>query len=286
MPRPSVRPSLFADDSWYPRDPASLRQRIDLFLANVPSEPMGGELMGLISPHAGYAFSGQTAAYSYKQIEGRTFRRVIALGPSHREDLGAQAVNRSDFFETPLGRIELDADAVKELGSRVGVNFVSRDYEHSLEVQLPFLQRELGSFKLVPIMMSHPFYVFGIRALGACQNLSAALAPLMDEQTLLVASSDLSHLLNYDAVVHFDQLTENLLVDYDIAGLADHMVNEGECRACGDVAIMTLLLTARARGANQVRVLYRTNSGDVTGIRTPGQYTVGYMAAAVYRSEN
>ncbi len=286
MPKPSVRPPVCADDRWYPHDPADLRQAIDMFLANVPVSPVDGQLVGLISPHAGYAYSGQTAAYAYKQLEGHDFQRVIVIGPSHRADYGAQAINKSDFYQTPLGEIQVDADAVEELSCRIGIRFVSRDEEHSLEVQLPFLQRQLGAFNLVPLMMSHPFYIFGSQVREDCENLSAALTSVMDDRTLLVASSDLSHIPNYEAVTYFDQITENLITEYNIDGLIDYMSDEGICRACGDVGIITLLMTAHARGANRVRVLYRTNSGDAAGIRAPGQYTVGYMAVAVYKTEN
>lgn len=267
-----------------PRRETDLRALLEQMLAKATAPPIEGELMGLIAPHAGYAFSGQTAAYSYKQLDGRDFQRAVVIGPSHYADLGAQAVNRSDFYETPLGRIPLDAEAVDELNHRIGINFVPGDREHSLEMQLPFLQRMLGTFKLVPIMMSHPFYLLGLRARNACEDLSAALVQVVDDKTILVASSDLSHLHDYDAVTYFDQGLENLIADYDIGGLIDYMINEGECRACGDVAIITLLMTAKARGANKTAVLYRTNSGDVTGIKTSGQYTVGYLAAAVYKS--
>jgi AmmeMemoRadiSam system protein B len=267
-----------------PSRQAELSALLDRMLANAISPPIEGELMGLIAPHAGYAFSGQTAAYSYKQAEGRDSRRVILIGPSHFADLGPQAVNSSSFYATPLGEVELDADAMSNLGRRVGFNFVPSDREHSLEMQLPFLQKTIGSFKLVPIMMSQPFYIVGIRARNVCEELGAALSEVIDSKTLMVASSDLSHLHDYDAVTYFDQGFENLISDFNIGGLIDYMINEGECRACGDVGIITVLMAAKARGANKVAILHRTNSGEVTGVRTPGQYTVGYMAAAIYRS--
>ncbi len=282
----NVRPSVCADDRWYPRDAAHLRQWLDQFLANVPAHALDGELIALISPHAGYAFSGQTAAHAYKRFDGKSYRRVIVIGPSHFADYGAQAVNASHFYETPLGRIEVDEEAVAELDRRIGLNFVRYDREHSLEMQLPFLQRMLGAFKLVPIMMSYPFYIVGIRARNACENLSAALAPMLDEQTILIASSDLSHLHDYESVQYFDRQLEMYVQAYDIPGLIDFMSNEDhEARACGDTAIVTAMMAAKARGANRVAILHRTNSGDVTGMRAPGQYTVGYMAAAIYRED-
>lgn len=281
---PSIRAPICADDRWYPGDAAQLRFLLDEFFARVPHAPAPGKLVALLAPHAGYRFSGQTAAYAYDQLTGADYARVVLLGPSHFEDLGAQAVHRADLYETPLGDVPVDQTTVTELGKRVPLAMVALDREHSLEMQIPFLQRQLNTFSLVPVMMSHPFYHFGVRVRNECETLAHALAPLVDADTLMVASSDLSHLHNYDAVTYFDQGFENLLVEYNVGALVDYMVNEGEPRACGDMAIVTTLMTAQLHGANTIRVLYRTNSGDVTGITTPGQYTVGYMAAGVYKT--
>ncbi len=290
MTGPSVRAPVCADDRWYPSDAGELRQEIDAFLEQVNDPPVQGELMGLISPHAGYAFAGQTAAHAYKQLEGRSYDRVILLGPNHHAGyyphLGPQAMTKSDFYRTPLGMIPVDADAVDKITTRVGIDFMRSDQEHSLEMQLPFLQRQLGnSFKLVPLMLAKPFYIYGPREQHDCQELSDALLPVVGDKTLLVASSDLSHLNDYEAVRENDAKTEHLLNEYDIDKLIDYMGNGAECRACGDVAIITVLLTARAHGANRVKVLYRTNSSDVIGQQIPGQYTVGYLAAAVYKNK-
>lgn len=279
----ATRAAICADDRWYPRDPAQLRFLLDELLARVPSAAPPGELVALIAPHAGYRFSGQTAAYAYQPLAQTEYRRVVVIGPSHFVDYGAQAVNHNDAFETPLGAVAVDNALVHTLGDKVALNLVTGDREHSLEMQLPFLQRQLQAFTLVPIMMSHPFYHFGLPVRNECETLSYALAPLVGQHTLLVASSDLSHLHSYEAVTYFDQGLENLITEYDIGALVDFMINEGEPRACGDMAIVTTLMIARLHGANKVRVLYRTNSGDVTGIQEPGQYTVGYMAAGIYK---
>lgn len=281
----SIRAAICADDRWYPSDAAQLRFLLDKFFANVPDTPSGGELVALIAPHAGYQFSGQTAAYSYAHLAGAQYKRVILVGPSHFQDFGAQAMNRAQSFETPLGDVPVDETLVQALSSHAPINFVPFDREHSLEVQLPFLQHQLKNFSIVPVMMSHPFYHFGLRVRNECETLAHALAPLLDADTLLVASSDLSHLHSYDAVTYFDQGFENIISEYNIGALIDYMINEGEPRACGDMAIVTTLMTAQLRGANTVRVFYRTNSGQVTGIKEPGQYTVGYMAAGVYKTQ-
>lgn len=277
------RAYICADDRWYPSDAAQLRFLLDSFFANVPDAPVPGELMGLVAPHAGYQYSGQTAAYSYNLVSRGDYERVVVLGPSHFQDFGAQAMTRADLYATPLGDVPVDNALVEKLNALVPINFVPLDREHSLEMQLPFLQKQLGKFTLLPLMMSHPFYHFGLRVRNECETLSHALAPLMGKDALLVASSDLSHLHSYDAVTYFDQGFENLMLEFNVGALIDYMINEGEPRACGDMAIVTTLMTAQLRGANTIRVLYRTNSGDVTGDTQEGNYTVGYMAAGIYR---
>src|SRR5260221_14764483 len=107
-----IRAAICADDRWYPGDAAQLRFMLDEFFSNVPNAPSEGELVGLIAPHAGYQFSGQTPAYAYQLLTGRAYNRVVVLGPSHFQDLGAQAMNRADFFETPLGDVPVDTNIV------------------------------------------------------------------------------------------------------------------------------------------------------------------------------
>jgi AmmeMemoRadiSam system protein B len=281
---PTIRAAICADDRWYPSDAAQLRFLMDSFMEGVPAAGSEGRLVGLIAPHAGYRFSGQTAAFAYALLDKADFERVVVLGPSHYQDFGPQAMNRADVYRTPLGDVPVDAAMVATLGAHVPINFVPLDKEHSLEMQLPFLQRQLSNFTLLPVMMSHPFYHFGLAVRNECETLAYELAKLGDDN-LLVASSDLSHLHSYDAVTYFDQGFENLVSEYNLGELVDYMINEGEPRACGDMAIVTMLMAAKLRGANKVRVLYRTNSGDVTGNREEGQYTVGYMAAGVYKDE-
>ena len=280
-----VRPSPIAG-MWYPGSPDELRQTVDDFLAHAEYFPTDDELIALISPHAGYPYSGQTAAYAYRQLTDRKFDTVVLLGPSHYDDFGAYAISASQYYATPLGAVELDQELIGALAARVPVTRVTQDKEHSLESQLPFLQRVLGRFKLVPIMMSLPFYIVGEDALAPCQQLADALAALAKtRRVLLVASSDLSHLPDYKAVKKFDARTEELLAAYDVPGLVRYMWQKHECRACGDAPIVTVLLAAKQSGADRVRVLYRTNSGDVTGERERAQYVVGYMAVGVYRSK-
>lgn len=280
-----IRPSPIAG-TWYPGSPRELAQTVDDYLAHAKYFSTTDELIALISPHAGYPYSGQTAAFAYRQLEHRQFDTVVLLGPSHHDDFGAYAISAKKYYGTPLGAVELDQPFIDALSQKIHLTRVERDREHSLEIQLPFLQRMLGNFKLVPIMMSLPFYLVGNKAMRPSEQLAVALAELArDRRILFVASSDLSHLPDYQAVKHFDARTEELVASFNVSELVRYMWEEGECRACGDAPIITTLLAAKALGANRARVLHRTNSGDVTGERQHSQYVVGYMAVGVYKSK-
>jgi AmmeMemoRadiSam system protein B len=277
----SIRQSVIAG-SWYPGQPDVLRRTLAGYLAEAEKVELEGELKALVSPHAGYAYSGPTAAYAYKQLEdGPAFDTVAVLSPLHQAYLGRFAVSKADYYETPLGLVEVDADLVEALGKEVTLNRVGNDGEHSLEIQLPFLQQVLGTFTLLPVMLGES--LSNDRSLATCRELSEALAKLLrDRKALLVASTDLSHLYDYNDVVRHDRVMVELVERFDIGGLARALM-EGRCQACGGAPVVAALLTAQAWGANRAKVLHYTNSGDVTGNRRPGNYTVGYMAAVVYQ---
>ena len=267
-----IRRSVIAG-SWYPGTKAELGRMLDGFLANVKKEELGGELMGLIAPHAGYVYSGQVAAYAYKQLEGLDFPIVAIVSPVHRMFVGRYAVTAKRYYETPLGLVEVSEELVEALDEAVGLNRVERDDEHSLEIQLPFLQRVLGRFKLLPVMM-------GDQSLPACRALGEALAGVLrGKRALLVASTDLSHFHPYDTAVRLDRVVLDHIEKFDPEGLALDL-ERGRCEACGGGPVIAVMLAAKALGANRARVLKYANSGDVTGDRWQ---VVGYMAGAIYK---
>jgi AmmeMemoRadiSam system protein B len=282
MPEPkTIRRSVIAGN-WYPGSERQLIQTVDQYLTQVDQPLIDGELLGLISPHAGYTYSGQTAAYAYYQLQGRIVDTVVVMGPSHRAWVGDYAVSEEDAYETPLGRVPLDQAFIADLEQRVPLQRIRRDAEHSLEIQLPFLQRQLQDLSLVPIMMSADVP-------AVAERLATALAETIrqrsedGEHILLVASSDLHHIENYDEVVRRDQRVVDAIAAFDLETLTSLLMDR-HCSVCGRMPILATLHAARALGADAVQILHHTNSGDVTGQRWPGQYTVGYMAAAIYRS--
>lgn len=282
----SVRPSPIAG-RWYPGDARTLAETVDDYLAAADRIPMENDPLALLAPHAGYPYSGPTAACAYRQLSGRSYDLVILLGPSHYENYGPVAISNKQYYATPLGEIELDQEFILALERRISVARFGDDQEHSLEIQLPFLQRVLTGFKLVPIMLQMPLYYVGPTAFKACSELATGLADLAQgHKVLFVASSDLSHLQDYRQVAKNDALTARLIEAMYIPGLVNHMSGDGECRACGDAAIITALLAALQLGADHATVIHRTDSSLVTGERLVGQYTVGYLAAAVWKSKS
>lgn len=251
--------------SFYPQDPEKLsgmiREYLDavnVFEANRP--------LGLISPHAGYVYSGPTAAYGYRQLEGRDYETVIVLAASHRVGFEGVSIANVSHYETPLGLIPLSPKAVGLRESGVaGFNAKAHVGEHSLEVQLPFLQEVLGSFHLVPIITGdvNP------------QWLAERLIPLIDDMTLVVASTDLSHYESYEKALELDGKCVN-----DITGM-DSKAVAGD-KLCGKAPVLALMEVARRKGWSNTELDYR-NSGDTAGSR---DRVVGYTSIAFHDGLN
>jgi AmmeMemoRadiSam system protein B/AmmeMemoRadiSam system protein A len=185
---PVVRRSILAG-TWYPADPAELRRQVEGYLdaAKSPAKELG-PVRALIAPHAGHVWSGPTAGHAYAPIRGAGYRRVVVLAPTHTTRFDGISVPDVTHYETPLGRIPLDGDACRKLRAVEGFSAVPAAHrrEHSLEIQLPFLQVALGEFRLVPLVVGQP-------ERERYPALAAAIRPLLDAGTLLVVSSDFTH---------------------------------------------------------------------------------------------
>lgn len=268
-----VRPAQFADDQWYPSGSAQLRALIDGLLAEAPFLDLGRPL-GLIAPHAGIRFSGAVAAQAYRQLQGHTYDVVMVISPVHRVPVGPFAVTAYTHYSTPLGRLPLAEDLVQTLADTVPIRRLRRDDEHSLEIQLPFLQRRLGEFPLLPIMM-------GDQSREAAQALVSALLPLIVERRpLVVASSDLSHFHDYDTASAVDHRLVDAVGAYDAEAVM-RLLERGQAEACGGGPIYAAMLLAQGLGADTARVLKYANSGDVWRDRSS---VVGYLSAMLYRA--
>jgi AmmeMemoRadiSam system protein B/AmmeMemoRadiSam system protein A len=269
-----VRESILAG-SWYPASPEELRRKIEGFLSHVPPPDLPGQVFALISPHAGYDYSGQVAAHAYKLLEKQTFSTVIVIAPSHHARFSGVSVYDRGGFRTPLGVVPLDQDLISALEKRekrIRSLPEAHAREHALEIQLPFLQVVMPNFKLVPLVM-------GEQDLETCRWLAEAIADCIKNQSaLLIASSDLSHFHSYNEAKRLDQVVLDRVTAFDPEGLLKSL-DSGQCEACGGGPIAATMLAARRLGATKSRILHFANSGDVTGDRNR---VVGYMAAALW----
>ena len=270
-----IRKSVIAG-TWYPGDPVTLRGEVRRYLDSVPVQPLGGAVVGLVSPHAGYLYSGQIAAHGYRLVEGQRFDAVGVIGPSHRVLCRGAALWLSGGYETPLGVVPVDRELAGEiLAADPVMNADRRPHaaEHSVEIQLPFLQVALSAFSFVPIVM-------GTQDLRSCEAVADAVwRASKGRNVLVVGSSDLSHFHSYEQAKRLDGIVVDRVRKRDYRGLAREL-ESGSCEACGGGPVVAAMLFAEKAGARGVQVLHYANSGDVTGER---RQVVGYLAAAFYR---
>lgn len=265
---------------FYPGDKKTLDKTVSELLEKAPKEKIPGRIIGIIVPHAGYQFSGGVAAYSYKLISDfkEQIKTVIMLGPSHQAYFPGAAVYRQGKWKTPLGEVEIDKSlAEKLIGSSPIIKDNIRAYsqEHSLEVQVPFLQKSLKDFSILPIMLSEPSF-------EECEILASAIMSIAkNESILLLASSDLYHGYSYEECVATDKRTLSYIEKLDGQGL-EKALKESAAQACGGFPIVTLILTTKKMGADKAKVLKYTNSNEVMGERFG--YCVGYSAVVFYKS--
>jgi len=269
-----VRPSPIAG-SWYPGDAAAVRAEVDRYLADVPATSVvKGRLIGLIAPHAGLRYSGPVAAHAYSLLRGRSRLVAVLVGPSHRAAFAGVAAYDRGAFETPLGRAVIDEETAARL-LEDGVVFADERphrLEHSLEMQLPFLQSIVPEVRIVPLLM-------GSQVRAEVDALAGVLARVAGEKdVLLIASSDLSH---YHPAPVANRLDAAVVTEVEALrpdGLMGLLERSHE-HACGGGPMVAVMKAAVAAGARSARVLRYADSGDA-GERDKSR-VVGYMAAAL-----
>jgi len=263
--------------AFYPGIKSSLQRTVKQLLDEAKPAEIKGRLVGLISPHAGYMYSGGVAAYGYKLLEGRSYDVVVIVAPSHHTYFKGSSIYPQDGYGTPLGIVEIDTTITGALLKEDSIDFRPEAHlrEHSLEVQLPFLQMTLKDLKIVPIVM-------GDQSLENCKRLAEAIVKVVKgRNVLLVASSDLSHFHTYEEAVRLDGVVLDDIEKFDPQSLASDL-EARRCEACGGGPMITVMLAAHALGATKAKVLKYANSGDVTGDRSN---VVGYVSAAIYVEE-
>jgi len=262
--------------SFYPADSSNLSSTIEQYLSNADVE-MEREIFGVISPHAGYIYSGQTAAFAYGTLQNKDKKLVILLGPSHRYYVKGFSIYDKGEWETPLGKVKINEDFASKLKShsKLIVNEPeAHSREHSLEVQVPFLQKVLEDFKIVPI-------VFNTDQPSMLKVLGEALSEELENRRdwVVVASTDLYHGDNYSKAKEVTDKVNKYISSLDYEGLLEYdreMRESGVCAACGCSGIVILLQVMKNLNLSEVELLNRTTSGDVTGDKSG--YVVGYGA--------
>ena len=276
-----VRPSPIAG-KWYEGDSATLARNVDEYLNDAKLPALNGDVIGIIAPHAGHRYSGEVAGYAFSALRGLRPDLVAVLGPMHHPFAEPLLTTTHAAYSTPLGDIPVDKSALKDLDvvlkSDVGFGLtpIADDPEHSLEIELPFLQRVFQhEWKLLPIM---------VRALDekVSEGLGKALATVLrDQNFVLVASTDLSHFFKQDVALTYDRAMLGEIEAFNPAGAFD-LEGARKGFACGLGAFTAVLWACKKLGADTVKVLRHATSANVTGDYSS---VVGYAAAAILKSK-
>jgi AmmeMemoRadiSam system protein B/AmmeMemoRadiSam system protein A len=267
---------------FYPSTKEELSSMIDNFLEKAPLAPAASEVFMLISPHAGYGYSGQVAAFGYKLVKNKNYKTVIILGTSHRQTFSGAAFYPAGSFVTSLGKVDVDEEFIKNMIGKdpeVFLNEAVFSKEHSVEVQLPFLQKILTGFKIVPV-------VIGDCSLESCAKIAALFKKTIGQRkdVLVVVSTDLYHGYDFKEAEIVDKLTLDLITEMNYQGLY-YALRDGRAQACGGFATVVALNLAKELGYQKIEVLNHTNSASLTGKLTKGDWTVGYVSCAVFGKE-
>ncbi len=263
---------------FYPSEAKKLSGMIKQMIAGAKPFALENHIYGIICPHAGYIYSGKIAASAYKAIYMKNYSTVIILAPSHYHYLKKAAVYKSGSFKTPLGLVPVDsAFANKLLKNRRQFAYMPEVFEkeHAIEVQIPFLQKSLRKFSIVPVIISDSSY-------SRYEEISEILAQLTFKRkdVLIVASTDMSHFHGQNKAKAIDRTTLSLIADNDAHALFDDLA-KGKCELCGGAAVITLMLTMKKIGINQADILAYATSADTTN--SPTDRVVGYSSVLFSR---
>jgi AmmeMemoRadiSam system protein B len=264
--------------SFYPGNEGALSGMVKNFLKNAANEELP-DITGLVSPHAGYVYSGQVAACSYKQVEGKKYKSIFIIAPSHSEYFDFNSVFDGRAYQTPLGIVEVDTERAERLTgiaaykNNIRMSDSGHRREHSLEVQLPFLQTVFENFKIVPVVMGRQDKK-NIESLG-----NAIGDTFKGEDILIIASTDLSHYHDYNTATALDDSVIDYINSFEAVRFADAVISD-EVQMCGGGPVAAAMIAAKIFGANSSKILCYKNSGDTGGDRDA---VVGYLSAAFYK---
>jgi AmmeMemoRadiSam system protein B/AmmeMemoRadiSam system protein A len=265
--------------SFYPADKKRLSEDIDRYLSQQGDSPGEGRLLAIVAPHAGYIYSGGVAGYSYAKLKDKNIHKVILLGPAHYAAITGAAIYSGSGMNTPLGVVKVDEPLARSLvDEKAGVKLAAEPFEreHSLEVQLPFLQKVLKDFSIVPILI-------GRMTQESYKHLGDRIATILknDATAIVVISSDLSHYHDSATASGMDKKVLDAIERLS-AGDLERLVSSGEGEACGAGPVLYGMAAARGAGATEAKIYRYADSGDVSGDR---KRVVGYGAAGFYSKE-
>lgn len=259
---------------FYPSSPRKLEDEVRMLLDTSKPQKNIERVKGIVSPHAGYIYSGPTAAFAFNAVSDKNYKTVIIISPSHREYFPGISIYDGDAYETPLGAVPINNEMRERLVADSKLIFsgiLGHRAEHAVEVQLPFLQVTMKDFSIVPIVM-------GDQNKHCVNELAGKLAEVLDERTLIVASSDLSHYYSKADANRLDSIVEKRISTFDYEGLLADLETR-KCEACGGGAIVSMMKAADMIQSKKSLVLSRSDSGDVSG---DNSQVVGYLSAAVF----
>lgn len=272
-----IRPSAVAG-MFYPSSPAALRSEVERLLGSSGSSPAYGVPVGVIAPHAGYVYSGQTAAAAYRMLQGGKFSSVVVIAPSHRERFRGVSVFPGDAYESPLGIVPIDTelrDRLLKPNGPIRKREEGHRDEHAVEVQLPFLQSVLGEFMFVPLVM-------GSQDAETCFALGELIASVVNNtETLVVASTDLSHYLPAAEAERLDRVAREDIERFDPRNLMEDLENR-VTEACGGGPTVSAMVALKKLGATSMRIVNHCTSGDMSGDRNS---VVGYCSAVAFKGK-
>jgi MEMO1 family protein len=261
---------------FYPSDKKELKESVEGFLSKVQKGKRDGRLIAIISPHAGYRYSGQVAAHGYQEIKDSGIKKVILIGASHHAEFKGASVYTKGSFRTPLGDVEINeklAGSLLNANADVVFNPGAFENEHSLEVQLPFLQTVLKDFTIIPILIGSP-------TKQTYDHLISKLSEILDDKTLIIASTDLSHYHDYHKAIEMDSRMISAIEKLSVVETGQ-LLQDGRSEMCGSFPVIITIEIARRQGANLGVLFKYANSGDTLDEK---EHVVGYASIGLYKS--
>jgi hypothetical protein len=259
---------------FYPAGTVELKNVIQTLLNNAELNDTFENLYGVVSPHAGYVYSGLSAAYSYNALKSQEFETAVIISPSHREYFQGLSIFEGNAYETPLGMVEIDEELRKQLvggGKYFFEGWEGHRAEHAVEVQIPFLQMIKKEFKILPIVIGDQRKLF-------VDHLAEGLAGIERDNVVIIISSDLSHFYTKNIAYKMDSIVADRISNMQFDELQQDL-EQSNCEACGGGGIVAMLKAAHMKNFSLSKVLSRTDSGDTSGDNSS---VVGYLSAVVY----